>query len=70
MNQLCSTKEASLATGLSIYELRKGAKTGKYPCLICGSEESKFRKIKWNIPVLLTAIEKQMTDGINQFNEA
>lgn len=60
MNRLLTTKEASLATGLSEYELRLGAKQGRYPVLWIGSADSSFRRMRWNLDVLQEALRRQM----------
>ena len=63
MNRLLTTKEAAQATGLSEYELRKGAKEGRYPVLMLGSDEKKFRKMRWNLDALEEAIKRRT--GLN-----
>lgn len=60
MKRLLTTKEASQATGLSEFELRPGAKQGRYPVLLIGSLDSSFRRMRWNLEALEEAIKKQM----------
>ena len=60
MARLLTTAEASAATGLSQYELRMGAKSGRYPYIPCGDKDKKFRKMKWNLEALEAAIMQQM----------
>lgn len=62
-NRLLTTAEASEATGLSEYELRMGAKQGRYPVLWIGSQESNFRRMRWNLEVLQEAIVRQMDNN-------
>ena len=59
-DRLLTTEEAAAATGLSQYELRRGGKEGRYPVILCGSPWMKFRKQKWNLEALETAIRQQM----------
>lgn len=59
-DRLLTTEEAAAATGLSQYELRRGAKEGRYPVILCGSPGMKFRKQKWNLDALENAIRQQM----------
>lgn len=58
--RLLTTEEASAATGLSCYELRRGGKEGRYPVILCGSPRNKFRKQKWNLAALEESIRQQM----------
>lgn len=60
MARLLTTAEAAAATGLSQYELRMGAKDGRYPVLLGGSTDKRFRKMKWNLEELEDAIRRQM----------
>jgi len=59
-DRLLTTEEAAAATGLSMYELRRGGKEGRYPVILCGSPGMKFRKQKWNLEALEAAIRHQM----------
>ena len=59
-DRLLSTEEAAAATGLSQYELRIGAKDGRYPVIMCGRPGNKFRKMKWNLSALEAALQQQM----------
>ena len=61
--RLLTTEEAAEATGLSQYELRIGAKEGRYPVIMCGRPGNKFRKMKWNLLALENAIQLQMKKG-------
>lgn len=60
--RLLTTKEVADQTGLSEYELRMGAKQGRYPVIMLGSPDSKFRRMRWNPEALQEAIEKQMLE--------
>ena len=60
MNRLLTTKEAAQATGLTEYELRLGANQGRYPVLLVGSENSRFRRMRWDLETLQESIRKQM----------
>ena len=62
MNRLLTTKEAAEMTGLSEYELRRGAKQGRYPVIMLGSKDLKFRKMRWNPEALQEAIQNQMLE--------
>ena len=62
-SRLLTTEEAAAATGLSQYELRIGAKDGRYPVILTGKPGNKFRKMKWNLDALNNAIRKQMEQG-------
>ena len=64
-NRLLTTEEASAATGLSQYELRLGGKQGRYPVILCGSPENKYRKQKWNLAALEEALRQQMETAAN-----
>ena len=60
MSQLLTTAEAAKATGLSEYELRLGAKQGRYPVLLIGRDKNKTRRMRWSLDVLMDAIKQQM----------
>ena len=66
MARLLTTAEAAAATGLSQYELRTGAKTGRYPCILGGDNTKKFRKMKWNLEALEAAIMQQLNHVIGE----
>ena len=66
MNRLLTTKEASLATGLSEYELRLGAKQGRYPVLWLGNPDSGFRRMRWNLTMLQESLRRQMEASADQ----
>ena len=59
-DRLLTTEEAAAATGLSQYELRQGGKQGRYPVILCGSPDKRWRKQKWNLAALEDAIRRQM----------
>lgn len=59
-SRLLTTAEAAEATGLSEYELRLGAKQGRYPVIMTGNPANRFRKMKWNLAALQDALMKQM----------
>jgi len=65
MARLATTEEASAHTGLSIYELRKGAKEGRYPVIMLGNPANSFRKMRWNLDALEAALMKQMEQTTN-----
>ena len=58
--RLLTTAEASAATGLSEYELRNGARDGRYPVILTGRPGNKFRKMRWNLSALNDALRQQM----------
>ena len=58
-NRLLTTAEAAHFTGVSQYELRKGAAEGRYPVILLGSPANKFRKMRWNYEMLMDAIMQQ-----------
>ena len=60
MARLLTTEEAAAATGLSQYELRLGAKDGRYPVIMLGKPGNKFRKMRWNLDALNDALRKRM----------
>ena len=66
VNRMLTTKEASLATGLSEYELRLGAKQGRYPVLWLGSPDSSYRRMRWNLTMLQESICRQMEAAADQ----
>ncbi len=59
-SRMITTAEAAAATGLSEYELRIGAKEGRYPVLLTGRESANFRRMRWNLAALEDAIAHQM----------
>lgn len=65
-DRMLSTEEASIATGLSQYELRIGAKDGRYPVVMCGQPGNKFRKMKWNLAALEAALREQQFSNMNR----
>ena len=60
MAKLATTEAASIHTGLSCYELRRGGKEGRYPVILLGSPDKQFRKMRWNLDALDEAIRQQM----------
>ena len=60
MARLLTTEEAAAATGLSQYELRLGAKDGRYPVIMLGKPGNKFRKMRWNLDALDDALRQRM----------
>ena len=54
MRALVDVKEAAKQTGLSVYELRKGARSGKYPVYHCG------RKCMYDVERLQSIILEEM----------
>ena len=65
MARLATTEEASAHTGLSIYELRKGAKEGRYPVIMLGNPANSFRKMRWNLEALEAALMQQIEKTSN-----
>jgi hypothetical protein len=56
-SKIVGIKAAAEITGLSQWELRQGAKLGKYPCLRVGSKNG---KILFNVELLISRINKIM----------
>lgn len=54
MHALVDVNEAAKQTGLSVYELRKGARSGKYPVYHCG------RKCMYDVEQLQSIILEEM----------
>lgn len=65
VNRLLTTAEVSMATGLSEYELRRGAKEGRYPVLWLGSKDNSYRRMRWRLDILQDALLRQMEQEIN-----
>ncbi len=59
MTKLLTTAEAAAATGISQYELRIGAKSGRYPVIMLGNPANQFRKMRWNLDALEEALNQQ-----------
>lgn len=59
--KIVGVKEASEHTGLSQWELRLGAKQGKYPCLRVGCKNG---KILFNIDLLTRRIDSIMEQNL------
>lgn len=57
MTQLVNITRASEMTGVSRYELRRGAKQGRYPFLLCGN------KMMFDPIQLSTVFERQMEEN-------
>lgn len=45
MERLITTREASRITGLSEYELRMGARQGRYPVILVGDDDCKMKRM-------------------------
>lgn len=60
MERLITTREASRITGLSEYELRMGAKQGRYPVILVGDDDCKMKRMKWNMTALERALQEQL----------
>ncbi len=60
MNKILSTPELAEITGHSQYDLRLGAKEGRYPVIWIGSKNSKRRRMGWNLEVFLEVEQQQM----------
>ena len=69
MARLATTEEASIHTGISQYELRMGAKAGRYPVIMLGNPANKFRKMRWNLDTLDEALRMQMDQNISREDE-
>ena len=52
MSRLLNTAEAAKAVGLSAYELRMGFKQGRYPAIEIGDEDSRVKRLRWNLDAL------------------
>lgn len=63
MARLATTEAASAHCGLSCYELRRGAKEGRYPVILLGTPDKKFRKMRWNLDALDAALESKMNSN-------
>lgn len=67
MTKLLTTAEAAAATGLSQYELRIGAKSGRYPVIMLGNPANQFRKMRWNLDALEEALNRlQMSQNTDR----
>ncbi len=66
MARLATTEEASIHSGLSQYELRKGGDEGRYPVIRLGNPKNKYRKRRWNLDALDEAISRQMETSANK----
>ena len=56
MPQMVDIKEASKATGLSKWEIGRGARAGDYPCIRIGEGRGKFL---FNIDLLCETLKKR-----------
>lgn len=70
MSRLLTTAEAAAATGLSQYELRTGAKQGRYPVILLGSSDKQFRKMRWNLDALQDALRRGMMQSCEEEPQA
>lgn len=59
-------KEAAKLTNLSVWELRTGCKSGKYPHFRVGGKQG---RIIFDVDLLNRHIEKLMMDSLKQDNE-
>lgn len=67
MARLLTTAEAAEATGISQYELRIGAKSGRYPVIMLGNPANQFRKMRWNLEALEEALNRlQMSQNTDR----
>lgn len=69
MARLATTEEASAHTGISQYELRMGAKAGRYPVIMLGNPGNKFRKMRWNLDTLDEALRQKMDQNTGREDE-
>jgi hypothetical protein len=69
MTKLLTTAEAAAATGISQYELRIGAKSGRYPVIMLGDPANQFRKMRWNLEALNDALRQQMNQNTDREGE-
>lgn len=60
--KLITTADASAATGLSEWELRRGFKEGIYPAILIGRGQ-RARRLRWDLDLLREAIRQQMIKG-------
>lgn len=60
--KLVTTAQASAATGLSEWELRRGYREGIYPAILIGRGESQ-RRLRWDIELLQETIRERMKGG-------
>lgn len=66
MERLITTREASRITGLSEYELRMGARQGRYPVILVGDDDCKMKRMKWNLTALERALQEQLDACMSQ----
>ena len=59
---LVPTADASAATGLSEWELRRGFKEGKYPAILIG-RGNRARRLRWDLDLLREAIRDLMSNN-------
>lgn len=65
-DRLLTTEEASAATGVSCYELRRGGKEGRYPVILLGRPGNKFRKMRWNLDALFDSLNNHGEEDQNR----
>lgn len=61
---LVPTADASAATGLSAWELRRGFKEGIYPAILIG-RGNRARRLRWDLDLLRAAIKQRMEGGMH-----
>jgi hypothetical protein len=67
MRKVLTIKEAAAATGLAEWELRQGAKSGKYPAMRAGGPNGKFL---FDLELLERAITRLMLENTRGNDEA
>lgn len=67
MRKVLTIKEAAAATGLAEWELRQGAKSGKYPAMRAGGPNGKFL---FDVELLEQAITRIMLENTMPTTEA
>jgi hypothetical protein len=67
MRKVLTIKEAAAATGLAEWELRQGAKAGKYPAMRAGGPNGKFL---FDLELLNQAITRLMLENTRGNDEA
>ena len=61
---LVPTADASAATGLSEWELRRGFKEGEYPAILIG-RGNRARRLRWDLDLLRAVIKQRMEGGMH-----
>ena len=59
MGPLVSTENAAKATGISVFELTRGYKEGRYPAIMIG-KGGRGSKLRWDLDVLTNVIQQEL----------